>query len=489
MSSPVSIPFSSFIKIDRRKKDPVYLQIVYQFIQALNRHLLTHEDRLPGSRSIAADLQIHRKTVLAALGELQDQGYLRTVPGVGTFVTIPEHPNGDGGGRSRVQQPSEKATFTFKRDFVLDPPVSEIPRQLYFTDGSPDFKTVPLEELGRAYASVLRRESNPEELDNGNIFFREQLSYYLNVSRGFHLSRFFMLPLSSREQVFTVLSQLILSRGQVVLVEELSFYLANMIFSQVGARLLTIPVDADGMDVEYIAAHFKRGEVRAVYINPRSQYPTGVRLSQTRRSRLLELARTLDFVVIEDDVDFEFTTPKDHLKPLLRMEGGERVIYLGAFGRYLPPEFQMYFMIGPRDFIIEGEKYLNILGRPRYLMEKALGEIIHQGDIHRYQRKSSKLLSERKEKFAELLQLHLGELIAFSVPRSGLAFWIRFNRHVPLALLQEKAHKEGLMIPGLCLYQNKHMTALRLGFAHMTLKELEVATVKLQEAYSAVLTG
>lgn len=487
MSSPVSIPFSSFIQLDRRKKDPVYLQIVFQFIHAVNRNLLTHEDRLPGSRSIAEDLQIHRKTVVAALGELQDQGYLRTVPGVGTFVTIPELHKGDDGGKNRVQQPSEQATFTFKRDFVLDSPVSEIPRQLYFTDGSPDFNTVPLEELGRAYASVLRRESKPDELASGNIFFREQLSFYLNVSRGFHLSRSYMLPLSSREQVFTVLSQLILSRGEVVLVEELSFYLANMIFSQVGAKLRTIPVDAEGMDVEYIAAHFKRGEIRAVYINPRSQYPTGVRLSLTRRSRLLELARVLDFVVIEDDVDFEFSIPKEHHNPLMGMEGRERVIYLGAFGRYLPPEFQMYFMIGPRDFIIEGEKYLNILGRPRFLMEKALGEIIHQGDIHRYQRKSTKTLRERKEKFAELLRLHLGEVIEFSVPRSGLAFWIRFNQHVPLALLQEKAHQKGLMIPSLCLYQNKHITALRLGFAHLTLKELEGATLKLQEAYSAVV--
>ena len=487
MSSPVRIPFSSFIKIDRQKKDPIYMQIVFQFINAVRRNLLTEGDQLPGSRIIALELQIHRKTVIAALGELQEQGWIRTIPGLGSFVVNPESAKGGRIGRGGFPHPSKQAVFGFKKDFVLDPPLSEIPRHLHFTDGTPDHKIVPLEEIGRAYASVLRRETKTGIYDGGNDFFREQLSYYLNLTRGFHLSRWFMLPLNSREQVFNVLSQLILSPGEVVLVEELSYYVANMIFTQVGARLLTIPLDAEGMDVEYIAAHFRPGEIRAVYLNPRSQYPTGVRLSASRKSRLLELAEILDFVVIEDDGDFEFSTPKDHNKPLLQMKGGERVIHLGAFGRYLPPEFQMYFMIGPRDFIIEGEKYLNVVGRPKFLMEKSLGEIIHQGDIHRYQRKIQKTLSERKQKFAELLHLHFADVIDFSVPQTGLAFWITFNKPISLRLLQEEAGQRGLVIPGFCLYQNINITAIRLGFAHLGLKELELATEKLKEAYTAVV--
>ena len=62
------------------------------------------------------------------------------------------------------------------------------------------------------------------------------------------------------------------------------------------------------------------------------------------------------------------------------------------------------------------------------MMEKALGELIsHQGDIHRYQRKSKKVITERKEFFANLLQTHLKDQITFSTPDSGLAFWIRFK--------------------------------------------------------------
>ncbi|HCX57385.1 MAG TPA: GntR family transcriptional regulator, partial [Sphingobacterium sp.] len=69
MSSPVSIGFHSIIKIDRRKEDAIYLQIVYQFINAVKRNLLEDGDLLPGSRKIADELNVHRKTIVAALAE------------------------------------------------------------------------------------------------------------------------------------------------------------------------------------------------------------------------------------------------------------------------------------------------------------------------------------------------------------------------------------------------------------------------------------
>ena len=90
MGSPVSVPFSSFIRIDRKKEEAVYLQIVFQFINAVRTRLLEEGDRLPGSRKIAEDLQVHRKTVVAALAELQEQGWVMTQANIGSFVSDPE---------------------------------------------------------------------------------------------------------------------------------------------------------------------------------------------------------------------------------------------------------------------------------------------------------------------------------------------------------------------------------------------------------------
>src|SRR5690625_548958 len=121
MSSPVDIPFSEFIKIDRRKQDPVYLQIVYQFIQAIQRRLLGDGVRIPGGLPLSHELGIHRHTMVAALDELEAQGWVEIRPNIVNFVRNIEAKKINGEqkpvGRSRFTGTSD---FSFRENFVLD---------------------------------------------------------------------------------------------------------------------------------------------------------------------------------------------------------------------------------------------------------------------------------------------------------------------------------------------------------------------------------
>ncbi|MCM4167237.1 HTH-type transcriptional regulatory protein GabR [Arenibacter antarcticus] len=490
MSSPVIVPFNSFIKIDRRKKEAIYMQIVYQFINAVKSNLLEDDNRLPGSRKISEELQVHRKTIVAALSELQEQGWIETLPNIGSIVRNPELSPTQSKNSKAFQHPPEKAAFHFKKDFILDTPIEKKQEKLFFTDGTPDYRIIKSEELVRFYTSVIRRKKQSGPFLNtidDSLLFRDQLSYYLNLTRGFHLSRDFLLPVAGLEQVHSILSRLLINTGDIVLVEELSYFLPNMIYNQAGAKMKTIPVDADGMNIDYIQNHYKPGEIRLVYINSTCQYPTTVRLSKRRKKQLLDLAEAYNFIVIEDDSDFEFSMIKNKKESLFRINGGNRIIYVGTFGRFLNPGFQMNFLIAPKDLLQEAAKYLNIFGKPDTMMEKALRELIHQGDIHRYQRKSKKVIAERKEMFAELLNTHFNNNILFNIPQAGLAFWIRFNTSFSLTQLQKNAGEKGLFIPSVCLYQNRSITALRLGFAHFNQQEMEEAVKVLDEAYWEVV--
>lgn len=490
MSSPVDISFHSFIKIDRRKKEAIYMQIVYQYINAVKKNLLEDGDRLPGSRKIAEELKVHRKTIVAALEELQEQGWVNTLPNIGTYVRNPELSSLHLKRAKAFMHPPEKAGFHFRKEFILDTPLEENLENLYFTDGTPDYRLIKSEELARFYTSVLRRKKQsgviPNSID-GSLFFRNQLSFYLNLTRGFHLSRDFLLSVAGLEKVHTILSRLLINTGDCVLVEEFSYFLSNMIFSQAGAKMKTIPLDEDGMDIDSIKNNFKPGEIRFVYINTQCQYPTTVRLSDTRKTQLLDLAEAYDFIVIEDATDFEFSLSKNNKESLFRKDGGNRVIYIGAFGRFLNPGFQMNYIIGPKNLLQEGKKYLNIFGKPDSMMEKALGELIYQGDIHRYQRKAKKEIAERKEMFAELLYTHFNNRINFTIPLSGLAFWIQFKDSFSLSQLQKITKEKGLFIPGVCLYQNREVTALRLGFAHLNSQEMLEAVKILEAAFYELL--
>ena len=488
MSSPVDLNFSSFIKIERGSKEALFMQVVYQFINAVNLGLLKDGALLPGSRKLAASLGLHRKTVIAALTELQEQGWIDSVPNIGTFVKNPKLNKATASLKTKEHPPKE-APYHFRRELILDLPQTEAKGKYYFTDGTPDEDVIDIAELIRFYGGVLRRKRKSHFFYSdieSSAYFRDQLSIYLNLTRGFHLSKEALLPISSREKIFSILSRLIIEPGNIVLVGELSYFLPNMIFSQAGAKLKTIPVDQEGIDVDYIEAHFNPGDIRCIYINCLSHYPTTVKLSEYRKQRLLELAKLYEFIIIEDEEDFEFCSVKEKPQSLFKLDGGNQVIYIGALGKYLNTNFQMNFVIAPLDLLSEAKKYLNVFGKTDFMLERALGEMIHEGDILRYQRKSNKTYQVRKTSFTNLLRSYFKDTVIFQVPESGLAFWINFKATFSLLQLQTKALELGLLIPKSCIYQTKTVTALRLGFAHLNEIDMESAIKILFQAYEAV---
>ncbi|HET8572920.1 MAG TPA: PLP-dependent aminotransferase family protein [Edaphocola sp.] len=473
MSSPVEISFGQIIKIDRRKSDAVYLQIVYQFINAVQRRILEAGQRIPGSRILSRELGVHRKTIVAALEELQAQGWIAAKPNVGTFVRDP----GRNAERAGMGVPfPESAGFGFRKSFILDAPDQHNECPYRFTTGEPDYRIIKTDELARFYSVALKRKSLIKKLSGftvqGNPFFKKQLSYYINQTKGFHIAPENLLIAQSKEVILYILTQLLIRPQDVVLVGELSYHFSNMVFRQAGATLKTIPMDTQGIKVDFIRNHFQKGDIRVLYVHPQHQYPTTVNLPEDRRQALAELAREYGFVIIEDDTDGELSYEKVTAPPLVKMATTGNVIYLGAFGQFLTPGFQVNFMIAPKDLIEEAYKYLNIFGHSDIVKEQALAEMIHEGDIHRYHRKALKIYHSRRDHFAQLLKTHLPDRVDVHVPAGGLAFWQPFNQPFSLSRLAGICQAQGLFLPRTCLYQNQKITALRLGFGHLNEEEM-----------------
>ncbi len=487
MNSPDYIPFSQFIKIDRRKSDAVYLQIVYQFIQAVQRGLLSDGNKIPGSRNLSKELGVHRKTIISALEELQTQGWVSIKPAVGTFVRNPDFDTKNEDKPSAHNTAIQNAAFQFRKNIVLDAPNQKFLCPYHFTTGKPDYRIIKTSELSRFYSSALKRKNIikkiPQYLASGNPFFQNQLSYYINLTRGFHISNNHLITSPNRQTLLYILSQLLIKTGDTVLVAAYSYHFSNMVFQQAGARVATIPIDQEGISIDYMKKNFAKEEIKLVYIQPQHQYPTTVCLSSKRRKELLELAETQHFILIEDDPNDEFTFEKDFQVPLLKMKHSGSVIYLGNFGRFLAPGFQTNFMIGPQDYIKEAKKYLQLFGRMDIVKEQALGEMIYEGDIHRYRRKALTTYLYRRNLFANLLKESFQKKFNFQIPKGGLAFWIQLQAPVSLHLLSENCKRQGLFIPNTCLYQDKQTTALRLGFGNFNKKEMEEALHILSESY------
>ena len=495
IDSPVIALFKQLINFDKSIPQPVYIQVSQQIINAIQRRYLVKGTILPGTRILGQTLEIHRNTAVAIYEELASQGWVEIIPNKGTFVLEPEQKSLKT--KTPIQKVNQAYTyakstgFPFQKSFHLAPTTQLAATKYTINDGKPDLRLHPVHEFTRWYSAAMKRKTLIKKWNRPNessySIFQTQLCNYLNATRGFHINPNNLINTRSTEMSLYIVSQLLIKQNDIVLVGHLSNYAANMIFQQANATIKTIPVDAEGLDVDYIKKHFIKGSIRCVYVCAHRDYPTMVKLSVERRLALLQLAATYGFAIIEDDYDYDFQFEGSAMLPMATADTNGMVIYLGKLGQSLFPSFQTGFVVAPENLISEAKNYLQLLDKQGDLIqEQMLSELINEGEIYRLMKKNIVVYKQRRDCLCLLLQEHFSEISQWKIPAGGLAIWLEFKQQVSLVKLAKEAEKNDLFLPKTILYQDKNTCALRFGFGHLEKEEIEIVIQKLKNAYSKV---
>ena len=495
IDSPVNTLFKQLIDFDKSISQPVFIQVSQQIINAIQRKYLAKGTLLPGTRVLGKLLKVHRNTAVAIYEELASQGWVEIIPNKGTFVLEPELKT------AKIKATSQKINeaytyakttgFPFQKSFHLASTIQLTTAKYTINEGKPDLRLHPVHEFTRWYSAAMKRKTilkkwnRPSETSYS--LFQTQLCNYLNATRGFHIKPNNLISTRSTEMSLYIVSQLLIKQNDVVLVGNLSNYASNMIFQQAGATIKTVPVDADGLNIDYIKKHFVKRSIRCVYICAHRQYPTVVKLSAARRLALLQLAKDYEFAIIEDDYDYDFQFEGSAMLPMATADANGMVIYLGKFGQSLFPSFQTGFVIAPENLISEATNYLQLLDKQGDLIqEQMLSELINEGEIHRLMKKNIIIYKERRDCLCELLTKYFSEIATWNIPAGGLAIWLEFQASISLVKLAEEAEKNNLFLPKTILYQDKNTCAIRFGFGHLNKEEMEPVIQKLKSAYNKV---
>lgn len=495
--SPLLSVIQNNINFDKSKTQAVYIQAAQNFIGLFQRKIILEKTKLPGTRALAKTLQIHRNTAVAIYDELASQGWVDIKPNKGTFVTIrktrPSHKknNIDFFTKSTI---SKTTGFHFEKSFHLASTIQLTAAKYSVNDGKPDLRLHPVHQFTRWYSAAMKRKTliqkwnRPEEASLS--MFQTQLCNYLNATRGLHVSPKNLISTRSTEMSLYIVSQLLIQKDDVVLVGDLSNYASNMIFQQVGAQLITIPVDEEGLDVAFIRKNFIKNSIRCVYVCAHRDYPTTVTLPSKRRKALLELAKEFGFAIIEDDFDYDFQFDGATTLPMVNSDDNGLVIYLGKLGQSLFPSFQTGFVIAPENLIQEAKNYLYLLDEQGDLIQQQmLSELINEGEIFRMMQKNIVIYKERRDYLHQLLTHQFKKIATWTIPDGGLAIWLTFTPTISLVKLAEQAEQNNLFLPKTILYQNKNTCAIRFGFGHLNKEELEIVILKLKEAYKNVVAN
>ncbi|TYB75983.1 PLP-dependent aminotransferase family protein [Bizionia saleffrena] len=496
MNSPVNDMLKALIYFEKSPSTSIYIQIAQQIINAIQRGYLPEGTVLPGTRKFSALLSINRNTAVAVYEELASQGWVDVIANKGTFVLKPEKKTaaikGASQGLDKLNAYPKTAGFPFEPSINLASTEEFSVCKYVINDGQPDLRLHPTHQFSRWYSASMKRASLiskwNQRQEQSYTTFSTALCNYLNATRGFHIKPYNIVSTRSTEMSLYIVSQLLIQKNDVVLVGHLSHYKSNMIFQQAGANIITIPVDTQGIDVDFIEQNFTKQSIRCVYVCAHRQYPTTVTLSAERRLKLLKLAKSYGFAIIEDDFDYDFQFDGSAMVPMASADGQGVVIYLGRLGQSFFPSFQIGFVVAPENIIKEAKNYLQILDKQGDLIQKQiLKELISEGEIHRLIKKNSTVYKQRRDLLCACLQRHFNAHATWQVPVGGLAVWLCFEPTISLIKLAETTKKNNLFLPKTILYQNRDICAIRLGFGHLNIDEMETVIKILKTSFDEVL--
>jgi GntR family transcriptional regulator/MocR family aminotransferase len=275
--------------------------------------------------------------------------------------------------------------------------------------------------------------------------------------------------------------------GDIVAVENPGYSRAWDTFRLAGAEVVPVPVDERGISIEALEGTIHTHRLRALYVTPHHQYPTTVSLAPERRARLLALAAEHRFAIIEDDYDHDFYYSGLPMLPMASSDPYGVVIYVGTLSKVLAPGIRIGYVAAPAP-LIEQMSLLRMLldGRGDSIIEHAIAELFESGEISRYARRMQNEYRARRDALADELCRLLHGRIEFDLPSGGLAIWVRLLDVKGVEGIWRRAASEGVLISPLDKYSfdGTPIHATRLGFASLTVEEIQEVAGRLERAIS-----
>jgi len=486
-----TFPFGTLITIDRQSATPIYRQLANELIELIKKGQIRPGYQLPPSRDMASMLKLNRTTVVAAYEELQIEGWLEGIGRKGNFVSMNlplTRPKAFEAVPSARPTATEQENF-YKQIALRQPVTRELkPYQLMINDGYPDARLAPLDLIIDRYRFLSQKTSLHARLlaggSSGSESLRTELALFLSRTRALHISPEQVLVTHGAQLAISVAASMILRPGDTVIVGDPNYVLADRLFEQLGARLVRVRVDQDGIDVDAIEDICKKSRPALLYIIPHHHHPTTVTLSAARRMKLLDVIRRYHLPVIEDDYDYDFHYENAPILPLASADHKGYVLYIGSISKTLAPTVRLGYLIGSENFIWQAARLRQILEiRGDVLFEESVAHLFHNGDMQRHLRRSVKLYRKRRDDFCAILNACLGDLVTFTPPQGGMAVWTKFEPGYSVSDLAERLGSRGIYLnDGSIFRYSDQVNGVRFGFASLNTNELQTFGRALKES-------
>ena len=336
-------------------------------------------------------------------------------------------------------------------------------------------------DRARNFRSWLKTE------DDGRGYrpLRDAIAEYLRASRGVRCSSEQIIMVSGIQQALDLLARLLLKQNDPVWMEDPGYFGATVAFGNVGARIIPVPVDEEGLSVS--AGTKLCPHAKGVYLTPAHQFPLGVTMSLKRRMAILNWASRTGGFVIEDDYDSEYRFEGQPVPALQSLDNHSNVIFIGSFSKTLFPSLRQGYVVLPPSLV---DYFLSFRFRTDFrnstFDQAVLCDFIADGHLARHLRRMRNLYAGRLAALIEGGKQHLSGLLELSNVRAGL-YTIGFLKNGMTSRQAETlAAAQGIEVLAVDRYtlRRPDPKALVLGFAAYDETAIGQGLVRLAKALS-----
>jgi 2-aminoadipate transaminase len=353
--------------------------------------------------------------------------------------------------------------------------VTARPEVISLAGGLPDTSTFPPDTFA-AVAQRIAAESCAKALQYGPTEGLDETRACIAevmAAEGMSVDREDLIVTTGGQQVIDLVTKTLIDPGDVVIAEAPTYPGAVPVFSSYQADVVQVDMDSDGMRIDLLEETLNGLErdgrrPKFIYTVPSFQNPAGVTMSQARRRRLVEVARERELLVLEDNPYGLLRYEGDAPTPLLTLDGGVYVMYLGTFSKILSPGIRLGWVVAPPPVL---EK-INLGKQAADLCTSTLSQLMVQAYFEEsrwrdYVESLTEIYRARRDTMLDALAEHFPRQAEWTRPAGGLFIWVTLPDFIDTTDLLARALRDNVaFVPGEAAFlDGRGRNAMRLNFS------------------------
>ncbi len=359
------------------------------------------------------------------------------------------------------------------------------PEVISFAGGLPDLSAFPVEEVSQVTVDVLKRDGvsalqySPTE---GDSRLKDELIAHHEREDGITLSPENILITVASQQGLDLVAKIFIDRGDAVIVG-LPTYVGGLgAFRAYGADMIGVSLDEHGMKMDALERKLERlkkdgRKPKFIYVVPDFQNPAGIKMSEERRRKLIELARGFDVLVLEDSPYKELRYEGESVKSIFALDGDGQVIGLHTFSKILFPGMRLGWVIGPEPVIqkLTIAKQSTDLCTPAFT-QAIVAEFASRGLLQKNIDSVKVIYREKRQIMLDALEQYMPKLpgLKWTRPEGGLFLWVTLPKYMDTEeLFFEAVEQNVAFVNGTAFYANNGgRNSMRLNFSYPTKEDI-----------------